>query len=137
MTNATDKDQPLPNWKPSKPRSARLPGLCAAQRRARAGGRLLQELETHAYQAGAHALLGQHALYQHHPRRPAAALPGSREIERRIKSLSAERHGHGVRANREEAGIGGHISTYASAATLYEVGFNHFFRAPSDTYEAT
>ena len=33
-----------------------------------------------------------------------------------------------VRANREEVGIGGHISTFASAATLYEVGFNHFFR---------
>ena len=33
-----------------------------------------------------------------------------------------------VRANRDSDGIGGHISTYASAATLYEVGFNHFFR---------
>ena len=33
-----------------------------------------------------------------------------------------------VRANRESDGIGGHISTYASSATLYEVGFNHFFR---------
>jgi len=39
-----------------------------------------------------------------------------------------------VRANRESAGIGGHISTYASAATLYEVGFNHFFRGKSDDY---
>ena len=35
-----------------------------------------------------------------------------------------------VAANREADGIGGHISTYASAATLYEVGFNHFFRGP-------
>ena len=33
-----------------------------------------------------------------------------------------------VKANRLHAGIGGHISTYASAANLYEVGFNHFFR---------
>ena len=33
-----------------------------------------------------------------------------------------------VRANKEFDGIGGHISTYASAATLYEVAFNHFFR---------
>ncbi len=40
-----------------------------------------------------------------------------------------------VRANREEHGIGGHISTYASAATLFEVGFNHFFRARSDKHE--
>lgn len=35
-----------------------------------------------------------------------------------------------VRANRGSSGIGGHISTYASAATLYEVGFNHFFKGP-------
>ena len=35
-----------------------------------------------------------------------------------------------VRANRDESGIGGHISTYASAATLYEIGFNHFFQGP-------
>jgi cation diffusion facilitator family transporter len=37
-----------------------------------------------------------------------------------------------VRANKHEDGIGGHISTYASAATLYEVGFNHFFRGKDD-----
>jgi len=40
-----------------------------------------------------------------------------------------------VRANRVEHNIGGHISTYASAATLYEVGFNHFFRARSEEFE--
>jgi pyruvate dehydrogenase E1 component len=40
-----------------------------------------------------------------------------------------------VRANREEDGIGGHISTFASAATLYEVAFNHFFRARGDHYD--
>ena len=40
-----------------------------------------------------------------------------------------------VRANKHENGIGGHISTYASAATLYEVGFNHFFRARTETFE--
>jgi pyruvate dehydrogenase E1 component len=40
-----------------------------------------------------------------------------------------------VRANREEHNIGGHISTYASAATLYEVGFNHFFRARTPEFE--
>ncbi|MCC6488059.1 MAG: pyruvate dehydrogenase (acetyl-transferring), homodimeric type [Candidatus Hydrogenedentes bacterium] len=57
------------------------------------------------------------------------AYPGSREIERRIKSIIRwNAMAMVVRANREESGIGGHISTYASAATLYEVGFNHFFR---------
>jgi pyruvate dehydrogenase E1 component len=56
-------------------------------------------------------------------------LPGSQEIERRIKSLIRwNAMAMVVRANRLSDGIGGHISTYASAATLYEVGFNYFFR---------
>jgi pyruvate dehydrogenase E1 component len=56
-------------------------------------------------------------------------LPGSQEIERRIKSVVRwNALAMVVRANRLSDGIGGHISTYASAATLYEVGFNHFFR---------
>jgi pyruvate dehydrogenase E1 component len=56
-------------------------------------------------------------------------VPGSNEIERRIKSLIRwNALAMVVKANRAEDGIGGHISTYASAATLYEVGFNHFFR---------
>jgi len=56
-------------------------------------------------------------------------LPGSQEIERRIKSLVRwNAMAMVVRANRLSDGIGGHISTYASAATLYEVAFNHFFR---------
>ena len=55
--------------------------------------------------------------------------PGDREIERRIKSiLRWNAMAMVVRANKESPGIGGHISTYASAATLYEVGYNHFFR---------
>ncbi|HQK23469.1 MAG TPA: pyruvate dehydrogenase (acetyl-transferring), homodimeric type, partial [Candidatus Latescibacteria bacterium] len=40
-----------------------------------------------------------------------------------------------VRANRASSSIGGHISTYASAATLYEVGFNHFFRGRGNGYD--
>lgn len=59
--------------------------------------------------------------------------PGSREIERRIKSiLRWNAMAMVVRANRELSGIGGHISTYASAATLLEVAFNHFFRGKDD-----
>src|SRR4051812_41684521 len=55
--------------------------------------------------------------------------PGSQEIERRIKSLIRwNAMAMVVKANRVSDGIGGHISTYASAATLYEVAFNHFFR---------
>ena len=55
--------------------------------------------------------------------------PGNREIERRIKSyIRWNAMAMVVKANRIHPDIGGHISTYASAATLYEVGFNHFFR---------
>src|SRR5688500_12996834 len=63
-------------------------------------------------------------------------LPGSQEIERRIKSLVRwNAMAMVVRANRLSDGIGGHISTYASAATLYEIGFNHFFRARSKDHD--
>ena len=65
--------------------------------------------------------------------RPArqAPYPGNRDIERRIRSLIRwNAMAMVVEANRKSDGIGGHISTYASAATLYEVGFNHFFRGP-------
>src|ERR1700682_2187490 len=55
-------------------------------------------------------------------------FPGDQEIERRIKSLIRwNALAMVVRANRVDHSIGGHISTYASAATLLEVGFNHFF----------
>ena len=58
-------------------------------------------------------------------------FPGSREIERRIKSIVRwNAMAMVVRANRVDPSIGGHISTYASSATLYEIGFNHFWRAP-------
>src|SRR6202167_4968389 len=63
-------------------------------------------------------------------------FPGDQELERRIKSLIRwNALAMVVRANRVEHNIGGHISTYASAATLYEVGFNHFFRARSEQFE--
>ncbi len=59
------------------------------------------------------------------------AFPGDRKIERRIKSLIRwNAMSMVVKANRIHDGIGGHISTFASSATLYEVGFNHFFRGP-------
>src|SRR5882724_11185501 len=55
--------------------------------------------------------------------------PGNREIERRIKSyIRWNAMAMVVKANRVHPDIGGHISTYASSATLYEVAQNHFFR---------
>ncbi|MDF3128626.1 pyruvate dehydrogenase (acetyl-transferring), homodimeric type [Kiritimatiellaeota bacterium B1221] len=61
--------------------------------------------------------------------------PGSREIERRIKSIVRwNAMAMVTRANKQLDGIGGHISTYASAATLYEVGFNHFWHGASEQH---
>jgi pyruvate dehydrogenase E1 component len=65
-----------------------------------------------------------------------APFPGDQEMERRIKSLIRwNALAMVVRANRVEHNIGGHISTYGSAATLFEIGFNHFFRARTPAFE--
>jgi pyruvate dehydrogenase E1 component len=92
---------------------------------------LLHKLQIHAQQAGITLPFTANTPYINTiPASAQPVFPGSREIERRIKSLVRwNALSMVVRANREESGIGGHISTYASAATLYEVGFNHFFRA--------
>jgi len=64
------------------------------------------------------------------PRGQEPVFPGNRDLERRLKSIVRwNAMAMVVRANRERPGIGGHISTFASAATLWEIGFNHFWRA--------
>src|SRR5256886_1145301 len=61
-------------------------------------------------------------------------FPGSQEMERRIKSLVRwNALAMVVRANMMQEGIGGHISTFASSATLYEVAFNHFLHAKTES----
>src|SRR5207248_6134617 len=68
--------------------------------------------------------------------RQQAPFPGSKVMERRIKSLVRwNAMAMVVRANKMESGIGGHISTYASAASLYEVASNHFLRARTESGE--
>ncbi|RME70554.1 MAG: pyruvate dehydrogenase (acetyl-transferring), homodimeric type, partial [Chloroflexi bacterium] len=91
---------------------------------------LLQQLQDYAYGAGVSLPFSANTPYMNTiPVHEQARFPGNREIERRIKSIIRwNAMAMVVRANRENPGIGGHISTYASAATLYEVGFNHFFR---------
>jgi pyruvate dehydrogenase E1 component len=67
------------------------------------------------------------------PRAMQPPYPGDRAIERKIKSLVRwNAAAMVVRANRLYPGLGGHISTFASAATLWEVGFNHFFRGKTE-----
>lgn len=62
-------------------------------------------------------------------------LPGDMFMERRIRSLVRwNALATVMRANQNDDDLGGHIATFASSATLYDVGFNHFFRAPTDTY---
>ncbi|HEY8538445.1 MAG TPA: pyruvate dehydrogenase (acetyl-transferring), homodimeric type [Steroidobacteraceae bacterium] len=61
--------------------------------------------------------------------------PGDRTIERRLEAyIRWNAMAMVVQANRQSSEYGGHIATYASAATLYEVGFNHFWRAPSENH---
>ena len=92
--------------------------------------RLLRELTIHARQNGVKLPFTANTPYINTiPADEQALMPGSPDIERRIKSLVRwNAAAMVVRANKAEDGIGGHISTFASAATLYEVGFNHFFR---------
>ncbi|MDQ1449075.1 MAG: pyruvate dehydrogenase component [Actinomycetota bacterium] len=60
-------------------------------------------------------------------------FPGNEDIERRIRAFIRWNAVAMVdRANHRFDGLGGHLSTYASAASLYEVGFNHFFRGKGD-----
>jgi pyruvate dehydrogenase E1 component len=91
---------------------------------------LLRELTIHARQNGVKLPFTANTPYINTIAADDQALmPGSPDLERRIKSLVRwNAAAMVVRANKAEEGIGGHISTYASAATLYEVGFNHFFR---------
>lgn len=57
--------------------------------------------------------------------------PGNEELEYRIRSyVRWNAMALVVRANNEHPGLGGHLSTFASAATLYDVAFNHFFKGP-------
>ncbi len=92
--------------------------------------RLLRDLQIEAQQRGVQLPVTSRTPYINSiPVDRQPPFPGDRAMERRIKSLVRwNAMAMVVRANRQEDGIGGHISTYASAATLYEVGFNHFFR---------
>src|SRR4029450_3915488 len=91
--------------------------------------RLLSSLRDHARVAGVGLPFSAVTPYVNTIRpEEQTPLPGSQEIDPPIKSLVRwNAMAMVVRANRASDGIGGHISTYASAATLYEVGFNHFF----------
>ncbi|MFZ5757798.1 MAG: pyruvate dehydrogenase (acetyl-transferring), homodimeric type [Pseudomonadota bacterium] len=69
------------------------------------------------------------------PVREEPGYPGDNFMERRIRAIIRWNAMAMVqRANMNDDELGGHISTFASAATLYDVGFNHFFRAPDENF---
>ena len=96
-----------------------------------AGAQLLGTLTRRARQAGVDLPIQLNTPYVNTIRvEEEEPYPGDRLIERRIKGLvrwNAMAMVH--RQNKKDPGIGGHISTYSSLASLIEVGFNHFFRA--------
>ncbi len=97
---------------------------------------ILHDLQVNAHRKGVRLPFSANTPYINTiPLDEQPAYPGDREMERRIKSLIRwNAMAMVVRANREEDGIGGHISSYQSIATMYEVGFNHFFRGRTDSF---
>jgi pyruvate dehydrogenase E1 component len=93
---------------------------------------ILAYLQEQAFKEGIHMPFTANTPYINSiPVDKQPAFPGDRELERRIKNaVRWNAMAMVTRANRDKAAPGGHISTFASSATLYEIGFNHFFRAP-------
>jgi len=95
------------------------------------GAEILDRLRTRAREAGITSASTLITPYCNTiPKHDEVPYPGDIQMERRIESLVRWNAMAMVHAqNKKDAGIGGHISTYSSLATLQEVGFNHFFRA--------
>ena len=97
---------------------------------------LIAELVDEAQRGGAHISLGVQTPYVNTiglDRQPE--MPGDRELEARLRHYDRwNAMAMVVRANKVSSELGGHVASYASAATLYDVGFNHFFRAPSEKF---
>jgi pyruvate dehydrogenase E1 component len=94
---------------------------------------LLSELDTEARRRGAPVPYSANTPYLNTiPPDREARHPGDRPIEQRIRSLDRwNALAIVLRANKESSELGGHIASFQSAATLYDIGFSHFWRAPS------
>ncbi|HUA08160.1 MAG TPA: pyruvate dehydrogenase (acetyl-transferring), homodimeric type [Candidatus Acidoferrales bacterium] len=97
---------------------------------------LLGALVEEAQRGGAHVSLGLETPYLNTiPVEKQPAMPGNPELEARLRHyVRWNAMAMVVRANKESSELGGHVATFASAATLYDVGQNHFFRAPSENF---
>ena len=87
-----------------------------------------------AQRGGAHVSLGLSTPYINTiPASQQEPMPGNDELETRIRHyVRWNAMAMVARANKESSELGGHVASFASAATLYDVGFNYFFRAPSE-----
>ncbi len=94
---------------------------------------LIENLVAEARRAGANLPYSANTAYLNTiPEARERRTPGDPEMEQRLRSLVRwNALAMVVQANREDSELGGHIATFASAATLYDVGLNHFWRAPS------
>src|SRR5687767_10742259 len=97
---------------------------------------LLERLAEKARRSGAYIPYNANTAYINTiPLAQEERSPGDAELEHKLRSLVRwNAMAMVVRANKESSELGGHIASFASAATLYDVGFNHFFRAASESF---
>ena len=97
---------------------------------------LIKKLIDHSYKEGSDLVLSRNTPYVN-TITPDEEIksPGDQNIERKIRSLIRwNAAAMVVRANKKNPELGGHIGTFASAATLYDIGMNHFWRAKNNKY---
>ena len=97
---------------------------------------LIKQLIEHSYKEGSDLVLSRNTPYINtiSPEEEKKS-PGDQNIERKIRSLIRwNSAAMVVRANKKNPELGGHIGTFASAATLYDVGMNHFWRAKNNKF---
>ena len=97
---------------------------------------LLETLVDKARRSGAHLPYSANTAYINSiPPHAEEPMPGDPEIEHRVRSLIRwNAIAMVLRANKENSELGGHIASYQSAANLYDIGFDHFWHAPSATH---
>ncbi len=97
---------------------------------------LIKQLIEHSYKEGSDLILSRNTPYIN-TIKPEEEIksPGDQNLERKIRSLIRwNAAAMVVRANKKNPELGGHIGTFASAATLYDIGMNHFWRAKNNKF---
>jgi len=98
---------------------------------------ILEQLIARARKSGAYLPYSANTAYLNTiPQANQVPSPGNHELEDRLRALVRwNALAMVVQANRKSSELGGHIASFASCATLYDVGFNHFFRAPTEDFD--